>query len=668
MNPVEGRLGTLAWALTLAVAASAAAGCDSSATPDAACSEVANVEWEGCPPAGAPKISAADETADYTVLWGLRFDGEGISEFTRRQHLDRAARKKARYLSSNEIRERYGAPATEVALVSSYLEQRDIGSELDASGAFLITHLSAGEIESLLQTTLSVYEVTLSDGSKVESVRVDRAPVLPAELEDKVTSLVGLVATHPVGAHSMTEATETPTEILKTLIAQVAGTATCVLQPNTDLTEDTFVGSFSGTPDTCSASSKIADPPYFTPTQLNAVYGIDKLHAGVDIIPSGKTTPETVVLKGDGTTAALIGGPIYYEDYKSLLACFSDYFTSSSPIKVVYHGEQPASGTVGLEGIQDLQGVLYAAPEVDQVDYFATDLSSTADLMTSLSAILKLAPDVTSSSWGWPVAPTSTLQNLIASLAAAGITWMQASGDNGFGAEAQTVIAWSDVTTVGATGLVLNTDNTVKSQEPWNTFVFPWPTPSEVPSGSGGGFVSNTAQPSFQTGTPGIDRYKSAERLTPDIAALGSNVGASIYAPSDHYTPYTYSSGDWAASSGTSFATPYMASAALLLAQASKVAGKGRLGNLNDYLYAAAKGKSSGKSTYDTYFSDITAGNTWNSTNLLEIATTSALTALVKEFFCYSQAHTGYDMPSGLGAIKMDAFVNVVTGQADFDD
>jgi len=97
----------------------------------------------------------------------------------------------------------------------------------------------------------------------------------------------------------------------------------------------------------------------------------------------------------------------------------------------------------------------------------------------------------------------------MANLASAGVTVLCASGDNGAvsGGVVQTTYPTSDpdVTGVGGTSLVLNSDNTIGSETAW--------------SGSGGGISVVFSRPPWQAGT-GIGTGSTAGnmRLVPDVA------------------------------------------------------------------------------------------------------------------------------------------------------
>jgi hypothetical protein len=174
----------------------------------------------------------------------------------------------------------------------------------------------------------------------------------------------------------------------------------------------------------------------------------------------------------------------------------------------------------------------------------------------------------------------------MANLASAGVTVLSASGDNGAIAEGvvQTTYPTSDpdVTGVGGTTLILNSDNSVQSETAWAT------SPSD---GSGGGVSVAFSRPSWQVGLGiGTNTPSTTMRLVPDVAG-----------PADpNYGGEVYVGGQLMTIGGTSWATPIWSAFCALIDQKRGTP----LGLLNPLIYPLL-----GAPTYSSSFRDITQGS-----------------------------------------------------------
>ena len=154
-----------------------------------------------------------------------------------------------------------------------------------------------------------------------------------------------------------------------------------------------------------------------------------------------------------------------------------------------------------------------------------------------------------------------------------------------------------DVTAVGGTTLVLNSNGSVKSETAWSGC---------ETQGSGGGLSSEFVTPSYQTS------LRLPSRGVPDVAAdANPSTGVAIVL-----------NGRIQVFGGTSVATPIWAGLMALVNQARLAAGKSTLGLLNPRLYRAGP---------EASFRDITVGNN-----------------------CGFSTEVGYDLVTGWGAPRMN--------------
>jgi kumamolisin len=209
-----------------------------------------------------------------------------------------------------------------------------------------------------------------------------------------------------------------------------------------------------------------------------------------------------------------------------------------------------------------------------------------------------------------------TESQYFATLAAAGVTVLVSSGDEGSNPDTsndgnatgplQVEYEASDpsVTGVGGTSLTLNsTTGAVVSETAW--------------SGSGGGTSSYFSRPAWQVGT-GVP--SGTKRLVPDVSLVASNT---TYA-------YFYFQGKADGIAGTSWSAPTWAGFCALINQARTNASMGSLGLLNPTIYPLLG---------TTNFRDITSGSNGS----------------------YS-AGTGYDRVTGIGVPNVSVLLGTLTG------
>ncbi len=566
----------------------------------------------------ANRISDAAPSDTVSALWTFKTDEASLEALLKEQHAAILRGELPQYSTPEELARQYGVADSDREIMVSYLKKQGISGSIDITGSFADTTMTVQQVEQLLGTTVGRY--VLRGCSLTEAfLMADKEPVIPAELRETVPSIVGLQSI-PIRCMEKRLAVHEDNESIRMTTDQ--STTPCAFCEH------------SGT---AQGGCEITKSGFFAPNQLNTAYGVDMLHA--------------LGLKGEGTRAAIISEPTYPENFQAFLKCFPDLF--DQPINVVYHTTHRSGLARQItEGIVDLEAMVWAAPHVDQIDYYigGYNAASSAQAMSQMLA-QKPLPDVLSVSWGFsqqqiantnvnlpPIDPAAwkTYQGLIFRAAASGITPFFAAGDNG-STFVSAPASSPYVTAVGGTNLLLDETNQIVSQGVWNSYLV-----SGGNTGGGGGAtnVPGSPMPEYQFNTPGISGAVFADgkyRLAPDISAYASETpGIAIFAGAQPVGQ------QWQLGNGTSFATPYAAGASLLLAQAVKqLAGWKHLGHLNPFLYSAAR------ENYTQYFYDVTEVSNNLGPNNPNLPPNGPDCCV---------AGTYYDKASGLGSVKLDTF------------
>lgn len=623
--------------LTCIVGTALAIGCSTSSDDTPSCEDTGNVAWDGC--AGADTERVVDVPAEHsvTVLLLMRTDEAALAALLEERSRIRQSGGVIAPLSNKEVRRRFGASDADVDVVMKFLADSRLSGAVDPTGTFVSTSMTHTDIKRLFRTQLGFYRQFESD--REPFLAADAAPWLPPELRGPVDGLVGL------NLKPMRNPPDTGTP-----------------RPAPPSHAQSF---------TCANDSGVTAPSIamFSPMQLNQAYGVDRLQAGVNIPQPGGKPDKTVKLLGEGTRAAIVSTPIDVADFHSFTDCFSAYYDQK--ITVVYHeAKSKPKPPFSAEGIMDLQAIVFAAPHVEQIDFWGVVAGATVNIDGITGALTSIVtaeppPDVLSLSIGFGSSTMRhTVNDLIAKGALRGIAAFAASGDSGV-ATCEGPLHSPQLTSVGATKLTLSSAGSIQAQTPTNLYFREFGAYGFNDSTMISGSCLHTPfdLPAYQSGAPGMPQGNRS-RSAPDVVSVSQN--AAVFAPPGVYTWFVSGNGDWMDSSGTSFATPYTAGAALLLAQASKQAGKGPLGPLNDYLYQAAKKTdASGHPEYGHYFFDVSQGD--NCEFILETkdplcsSIPPPLSCFEPNPNCHSNAHTYFDRPSGLGSIKFDALVDVVS-------
>jgi len=293
-----------------------------------------------------------------------------------------------------------------------------------------------------------------------------------------------------------------------------------------------------------------------------------------------------------------------------------------SNVSIVTIAGGSGSGTPSGEGDLDIQMVLGAAPLSTIIIY-----DSASDLATTLSKESSdNKADIISESYGWNLSPSgaTACHNLHLAMAAQGITYMEATGDNGTTLEPFSYSNYDpEVFQVGGTVATVNSTTGARVSE------VGW-------SGSGGGWATSgvpwNTLASWQKG-PGVPT-NILKRLNPDVA-LHADDGSGFF---KGYIIFV--NGAQTTESGTSASSPTFAGCLAVaeqklisLGHLPTIGGKMRFGRIQDLIYSQV-----GRS--DVYF-DVTSG----SNGTLPNGQPSNCTAK-------------WDFVTGWGAFDFNGFVN----------
>ena len=369
----------------------------------------------------------------------------------------------------------------------------------------------------------------------------------------------------------------------------------------------------SGTPEGCKEG---VDSGGFTPNQWLTAYGIDKLHA------KGIT--------GKGIRVVILNMAQWHEEaLKTYTECFSIPAPNAHIVALPF--EKPFSY---VEAEMDIELIITAAPGLDRVTTFSGVENIGPILVYAYTAILDASlmdntlPHVVSSSgvtceMDFTDHEIALIEHLLMAGSAAGITYLQATGDMGFLGDGANYPASSHyVTGAGGTSMILTPSNEIENQTVWN----------DDSGVSGGGPSSIFPRPDWQAGAP-FDPFSGYGRLTPDVAFFASEThpGYAIYGPA--WGPFDKPNLTWQTGGGTSASAPLLAGIVALLNQQLIDDGKPPLGCINPLLYAMG----SDQQQYDDLFWDVTEGTSQGDT----VRT--------------GKAAVFYDLATGLGSLKVDA-------------
>ncbi|MCI4366294.1 MAG: S53 family peptidase [Thermoplasmata archaeon] len=199
-----------------------------------------------------------------------------------------------------------------------------------------------------------------------------------------------------------------------------------------------------------------------------------------------------------------------------------------------------------------------------------------------------------SNSWGGRGSCGSIIQSQLRNATAAGVTVLASGGDAGAWGLGTSQIAQNpadcpSVLTVGGTTLRVGAHGAYASESAW--------------SGSGGGYVTGKAEPSYQ----------SAAKISDPSAVLGKPDVAAVADPSTGVWVYNSNVGGWFTVGGTSVACPMWAALVADVNALRAANNLSSLGDVNAYLYTSVYGPSGSSANYSKEFHDVVTGsNGWS--------------------------------------------------------
>jgi kumamolisin len=306
----------------------------------------------------------------------------------------------------------------------------------------------------------------------------------------------------------------------------------------------------------------------FTPTTIRKAYNL------TSNISAGYT--------GKGETVAVLEFSAFKQ---SNITAYDKYYSLSPSTPVVVKAGGGTTSTDGEDEVElDIEVVQAIAPgaAIDVYEAPNSDAGEVALYAAAVSNDVKII----STSWGEAEAEDTAsdrtaLNTDFAEAAAQGQSIYSASGDSGSddagngGTSVDFPASDPYVTGTGGTTLKTSSSGAWSSETAWD--------------GSGGGFSSYFATPSFQSKV-----NSGAYRAVPDVAADAD--------PSTGWSIYT--EGSWAEYGGTSAAAPNWAAFTAIYDDEAAALGKPALGYANASIYALAQ-----SSEYSSAFHDITSGS-----------------------------------------------------------
>lgn len=282
----------------------------------------------------------------------------------------------------------------------------------------------------------------------------------------------------------------------------------------------------------------------------------------------------------------------------------------------------PGSGA--SEVSLDIEMVVSMAPGVSRIIvYEAPNPSPWPDLLNRMVND-NIAKQI-GCSWGGG-GPDPTSEQIFRQMAAQGITFFNASGDDdAFTGQIPFPSDSTNITQVGGTTLTTTgPGGSYVSETVWN-----WGLVNGSYVGSSGGISTTYSIPPWQQGiSMSANLGSTTMRNLPDVAMAGDNVYV------------IYSNGQSGAFGGTSCAAPLWAAFTALVNQQATAGGQPVMGFLNPALYAIGKSNPN----YSSIFHDITSGNNFSASSPNKFPAT-----------------VGYDLCTGWGSPNGTNLINALS-------
>lgn len=470
-----------------------------------------------------------------------------------------------RYLTPQDLAERFGPSQLSYAALSDFMQGQGFGlSEGSANRMTLTFNGTRATAERAFATSIHEYQF----GDKVVFANAS-TPSLPGDLAVKVAAVIGLnnlAQPQPLG----------------NAINGAFDYFICTAQADLSVFDSSSPTGFRR------PTQAERDKAYAAcvSARKTARAGNSSGSAGSGHAPSGAArlggSNDWRNLDGTGERVAIIGFDTFLlsdvENYLALMGFPAAQITRLS--RVAVNGGAPL-GETQTETLLDIAAVFAIAPGADVVVYDAPFSGRNTSFQTLLNAAISGGADVISNSWAYCEnqtipADVLSIESIVQSAAASGISVLSASGDTGstcLNGAANTIVVPAgapSVTAVGGSSLTLSPGSLYGRETWWGATL-----PSGQPSGGGGFGVSRFfSRPAFQNGL-----NLSSQRSIPDVVVSADPFsGVALCQQSDGGCPTGKLYG------GTSIAAPIWAGYAAVLNQARS----SNLGALNPRLYAPA--------------------------------------------------------------------------------
>ncbi len=553
-------------------------------------------------PTTATHLGAADASTNLTVVLGLRRDQSRLTcDFQR--IATPGSKVYQQYTDVATIADKYGASPDTKQVVTGYLQARGVSVTADATGAFVYGDATVSTWSGIFGTAFGSFRVTLPDNSTSTFIAPSGTPVLPGELHNHVTEVVGL---------------STESFVLRGIYSDAPAVPSAPQPSNGSGAIGTNIR--TGTTSGCANGVNTGG---VTPNQWRTAYGLDTLQAAG--------------YQGQGVSVALVEESSFSQtNLDDFTQCFS-ITNATTPTVTTVKGSAPA---LGGEAHLDVEIMLAAAPRLSGMYVLQMNVTTPADFvilfasplnthLTGGSRVHIISSSIALCELAWTATAINLMEHILLTAATARISVFNSAGDSGSSGcrkdnqfvTAQTVTyppSSGYVTAVGGTNLALNTANQITGQGVWNGKLFD----TASTAGGGGGYSRFLQMPFWQTGTD----VPVGNRITPDIALFAD--------PSPGYAIRTHNG--WIADGGTSAAAPLAAGAVALLQQKA-VAQNVVLDPAFLWIYRLANGDN-----YQSAFTDVVRTNN-------DIA----------DLDCCN-AGSRFDAASGWGSPKFDAIASLL--------
>jgi subtilase family serine protease len=527
---------------------------------------------------------------------------------------------------------RFGASRAERTQVVDDLRRAGATDvSIDPTGFYADATMRVGQAQRLFDTHVARYRAQLATGTTERYLAPADSVVVPTQLRDDVTGVVGL-NTQPLDPDAEpAHAGDREVAAVRRLHAEARSGDASTATPVTTSAYPSRTGTAAGCP------AALAQPG-FAPNQYLTAYGYSPLQA--------------LGIEGQGERVALIEIDGYNaSDITAFDQCFGLSTPPISSYGVGIKHKLSAQGETDL----DLELLSAAAPKLKAINVYESG-DDAADVLRSLTAALAAkgrTPDVISASLGACEQTTleditsagiKAVESILQLAAASGVSTLASSGDdgstacvNGTGNPLNLLAVnfpasspW--VTGVGGTNIKLQADNTIldppTDQIVWND------EPDYV--GAGGGGVSMFKRPSYQNKI-----ITSRYREVPDVSMLADPLpGYEIYCTAalcKKLPGYP-----WVSFGGTSAGTPLLAGGLALIDQQLHSRGQANIGFANPLLYQTSQ-----TPTASSTLADVVSGSN-----------DISATVFGRSLGCCT-ATTGYDQASGLGSVNIASLADV---------